>query len=214
MELDLQAKLLKVIEDQRLRPLGSEREVVVDVQIVAASNRDLAQRAREGEFREDLYHRLSVFGLTLPPLRARRGDLEQLVPAVVAEYNAKAGKSVRKIPDEVWQSLKEYDWPGNVRELRNVVERCVLFSDGEVFPAQWLQLAAHTTAVAAPSTDGDNLVLPLDGSLSLEDMDRHIVSTALERANYNVTAAARSLGTTRQTLRYRAKKYGLETPEE
>jgi len=212
LDLDLQAKLLKVLEDQRLRPLGSEREVKVDVQLVAASNRDLAARAREGSFRADLYHRLSVFGLTLPALRTRRGDLEQLVPAIVAEYNAKAGKCVRTVPQEVWQAMAAYDWPGNVRELRNVIERCVLFSDGEVFPAQWLQLEPPAAARAA--VEGDVLVLPLDGSLSLEDMDRHIVATALERAGHNVTAAARSLGTTRQTLRYRAKKYGLEAPEE
>ena len=211
LDLDLQAKLLKVIEDQRVRPLGSEREVTVDVRIVAASNRDLAERARAGEFREDLYHRLSVFGVTLPPLRERIDDLDQLVPSIVAEYNAKAGKTVHDIPPEVWGALKAHDWPGNVRELRNVVERCVLFSDCETFPSQWLQLPG-AAAVAQPSTatvDGDRLVLPLDGSLSLEDMDRYIVKSALERADYNVTAAARSLGTTRQTLRYRAKKYGL-----
>ena len=215
MELDLQAKLLKVIEDRRVRPLGAEREVEVDVQVVVASNRDLAQRAAEGSFRDDLYHRLSVFGMTLPPLRERCEDLEALVPPIIAEYNAKAGKSVRVVPPEVWAAFEAYDWPGNVRELRNVIERCVLFSDGEVFPAQWLRLVAGAAppARAARGADGANaLVVPLDGSMSLEDMDRHIVSTALERAGGNVTAAARSLGTTRQTLRYRAKKYGLKMP--
>jgi DNA-binding NtrC family response regulator len=213
LELDLQAKLLKVIEDQRLRPLGSEREVKVDVQIVAASNRDLLERVRGGRFREDLYHRLSVFGLTLPPLRQRLADLEQLVPAIVAEYNLKAGRSVRLIPPEVWAALEAHDWPGNVRELRNVIERCVLFAEGETFPAQWLQLGggSSVSAVAAPP-DGHSLLVPLDGSMSLEDMDRHIVRTALERAGGNVAAAARSLGTTRQTLRYRARKYGLKVP--
>jgi DNA-binding NtrC family response regulator len=217
MELDLQAKLLKVIEDQRVRPLGAEREVKVDVQLVAASNRDLAERVRAGSFRDDLYHRLSVFGLTLPPLRERPEDLEQLVPAIVAEYNAKAGRSVRVLPPAVWEALRAYDWPGNVRELRNVIERCVLFAEGEVFPAQWLQLPARGGGVQSASPTaaaGDSIALPLDGSMSLDDMDRHIVATALERAGYNVTAAARNLGTTRQTLRYRARKYGLKTPEE
>jgi transcriptional regulator with PAS, ATPase and Fis domain len=207
MELDLQAKLLKVIEDQRLRPLGSEREVEVDVQIIAASNRDLARHAREGKLRDDLYHRLSVFGLTLPPLRERLDDLDQLVPPIVADYNLKAGKSVRHVPPDVWSALKAYDWPGNVRELRNVIERCVLFAEGERFPTEWLQLPARAGIAAA--ADEGALRLPLDGSLSLDDMDKVIVRTALERSGYNVTAAARMLGTTRQTLRYRAKKYGL-----
>jgi two-component system response regulator AtoC len=213
MEVDLQAKLLKVIEDQRIRPLGAEREVPVDVQVVAASNRDLGDRVRAGTFRSDLYHRLSVFGLQLPPLRERLEDLDQLVPGIVAEYNLKAGKTVRVISDDVWGALKAHAWPGNVRELRNVIERCVLFSEGEVFPLQWLQLARGSAPVrtAAAAVDGERLVIPLDGSMSLEDMDRYIIASALERSGFNLTAAARSLGTTRQTLRYRVKKYGLDT---
>jgi DNA-binding NtrC family response regulator len=213
MELDLQSKLLKVIEDQRVRPLGSEKEISVEVQIVAASNRDLAERSKEGEFRNDLYHRLSVFELTLPSLCERIDDLEELVPIVIAEFNAKSGKSVRRIPDEAWARLKGHDWPGNVRELRNVIERCVLFSDGPELPVQWLQLRGSGPTAGQPATDGNVLHLPLDGSMSLEDMDKHIVKTALERSDYNLTAAARTLDTTRQTLRYRAQKYGLKAPE-
>jgi len=216
MELDLQSKLLKVIEDHRFRPLGSEKEVEVDVQIVAASNQNLAERAGDGSFREDLYHRLSVFELTLPSLCERVDDLDELVPLIMAEFNAKAGKKVRKIPDDVWADLKAYAWPGNVRELRNVIERSVLFSDGPVFPHEWLQLPSGGTAGAAgaePVVDGDTLSLPLDGSMSLEDMDRYIVKSALERSDFNLTAAARNLGTTRQTLRYRAQKYELKAPE-
>jgi DNA-binding NtrC family response regulator len=214
MALDLQAKLLKAIEDRSFRRLGGEREIKVDVQVVAASNQDLALRVREGAFRSDLFHRLSVFRLDLPPLRERKDDLELLVPIFVAEYNAKAGRRVSVIPGEVWQRLRAHDWPGNVRELRNVVERCVLFADSEVFPLQWLQLArAPAEAVTAPVTEGERLCLPLDGSMALDEMDRHIIQTALERHRYNVTATARALGTTRETLRYRIQKYGL-APEE
>ena len=214
LELDLQTKLLKVIEDQRVRPLGSESEVAVDVQLIAASNRDLAARVQEGSFREDLFHRLSVFGLSLPSLRERLDDLEDLVPAIVAEYNARSGKSVRTIPDPVWAALRAYAWPGNVRELRNVIERCVLFADGDTFPPQWLQLPGERVAAPAPAvTDAsaDRLSLPLDGTMSLDDMDRHIVAAAVARADGNLSAAARMLGTTRQTLRYRVKKYGIQT---
>ena len=202
---ELQVKLLKAIEDKQVRRLGSEREVAIDVQFVAASNRNLEEEVREGRFRADLYHRLSVFRLDLPSLRTRKEDLRQLVPVFVREYNAKAGKRVRHVGEDVWRRLEAHDWPGNVRELRNVVERCVLFADGEEFPGDWLQLQ-HAVARSAP---GDGLSLPLDGSMSLEDMERAIVAAALERAGGNVTAAARMLGSTRETLRYRVEKFGL-----
>lgn len=214
MHADLQSKLLKVIEDQKVRPLGSDKEISVDVQIIAASNRDLKERIAEGEFRSDLYHRLSVFRMTLPALRERIDDLDELAPLIVDEFNAMAGRSVSEIPDEVWTALKAYDWPGNVRELRNVIERCVLFSEGSLFSSRWLQLPGQSESPAKPSGNKNSLSLPLDGSMSLEDMDRFIVTTALEQAQYNMTAAARNLGTTRQTLRYRAQKYSIKAPEE
>jgi two-component system response regulator AtoC len=211
MPLDLQAKLLKVIEDHKVRRLGGEKEISVDVQIVAASNRDLEFMAGEGTFRADLYHRLSVFRVILPPLRAAVEDLDELVPLFVAEYNAKAGKHVKDIPDEVWRQLKAYHWPGNVRELRNVIERCVLFADDPVFPGQWLQLPGQVaTKPLQGGIAGDFLSLPLDGSMALDDMERFIIKAVLERVDYNLTAAARALGATRETLRYRVRKYNLK----
>jgi len=226
MPLDLQAKLLKVIEDHKVRRLGGEKEISIDVQIVAASNRDLEQLAQEGLFRADLYHRLSVFKVILPPLREAVEDLDQLVPLFVAEYNAKAGRQVKDIPEEVWTALKMHDWLGNVRELRNVIERCVLFADGPTFPAQWLQLKRQSTYATIiknephlENKDGhtqaksneQGIFLPLDGSMALDDMDRFIIKTALERADNNLTAAARALGATRETQRYRVRKYNLNT---
>ncbi|MDD5214193.1 MAG: sigma-54 dependent transcriptional regulator [Methylococcales bacterium] len=203
MPLELQAKLLKVIEDKKVRRLGSEKEITVDVQIIAASNRDLEMMAKEGTFRADLYHRLCVFRVNLPPLREMVEDLDELVPLFVAEYNAKAGQQVKQISAEVWQKLKNHDWRGNVRELRNVIERCVLFADGTEFPAQWLQLGTSEKV----SIDNNYIHLPLDGSMALDDMDKFIIETALTRSGNNLAAAARMLGTTRETLRYRVKKY-------
>ena len=206
MPSELQVKLLKVIEDKRIRRVGGERELAVDVQFVAASNRDMETEVHQGRFRADLYHRLSVFRLTLPPLRTRKSDLRELTHLFVKEFCAKAGKHVRRVPESVWRKLDAHDWPGNVRELRNVVERCVLFADSEVFPEQWLQLDA---IVPASHAGGDGLWLPLDGSLSLEDMERQLIEAALARAEGNVTAAARLLKSTRETLRYRVEKFGL-----
>jgi transcriptional regulator with GAF, ATPase, and Fis domain len=183
----------------------------VEVRVIAATNRDLAQRVREGRFRGDLFHRISVFSLEMPPLRDRLDDLEDLVPLFIAEFNAKAGKTVRIVPESVWARLRSHNWPGNVRELRNVVERCVLLSEDEVFPAHWLQLQAEGLAPPLDrSARESGLWLPLDGSVSLDDMECYIIQNALERANCNVTAAARLLGTTRQTLRYRVQKYNLK----
>jgi transcriptional regulator with PAS, ATPase and Fis domain len=164
--------------------------------------------AQDGSFRADLYHRLSVFKLILPPLREAVEDLDELVPLFVAEYNAKAGRQVKDIPEAVWDKLKAHNWPGNVRELRNVIERCVLFADGPIFPGQWLQLAGQP-AMEAMHT-GKGIWLPLDGSMALDDMDCFIIKTALERADNNLTAAARALGATRETLRYRVRKYNLK----
>jgi len=213
MPLDLQAKLLKAIEDRKIRRLGGEREIAVDVQIVAASNRDLEKMSRDGSFRSDLYHRLSVFRISLPPLREVPQDLDQLLPLLVAEFNAKSGRQVRHIPVEVWAQLRAYDWPGNVRELRNLVERCVLFSDGPNFPAQWLQLPGNRDSFIKLEEGRDGIFIPLDGSMNLDDMDRYIIETTLERVGFNTVAAARALGASRETLRYRIKKYGIRLPD-
>lgn len=215
MPLDLQAKLLKALEDKKIRRLGSEREIPVDTQIIAASNRDLEIMSENKEFRDDLYHRLSVFKLSLPPLRSIKQDLQVLVPILIAEFNAKSSKNVNIIPDPVWDRFYAYDWPGNVRELRNLIERCVLFSNNEVFPIEWLQLPGDQTSnaksIEAERNGIGGVTIPLDGSMSLDDMDRFIIQKALERSDFNITGTARALGTTRETLRYRIRKYGLDT---
>jgi len=212
--LDLQAKLLTVIEDRRLRRLGGAGPIEIDVQVIAASNRNLLERTHSKEFRTDLYHRITVFTLELPALRQRMADLDDLVPLFVAEYNAKAGKSVRIIPDTVWAALRAHDWPGNVRELRNVIERCVLLSESQTIAAHWLQLQPSKSGAPASPFDLDQgLHIPLDGSLNLDDIEKKIVGKALERSGHNVTAAARLLGTSRETLRYRVNKYGFKSDD-
>ena len=212
----LQAKMLKAIEDRRLRRVGGEREIEVDVQVLAASNRDLPTHVADGSFRADLYHRLSVFVFDVPPLRSRMEDLIDLVPLFVDEFNVVAGKCVREIPDQAWSTMRGYRWPGNVRELRNAVERCVLLSDGERFPVEWLQLGQPSGPEGGSRTmsvDSGSLRLPIDGSLSLDDMEKMIIEQVLDRVHSNVSAAARILGTTRQTLRYRIEKHRIETSD-
>ncbi|MFT6917189.1 MAG: two-component system response regulator AtoC [Motiliproteus sp.] len=224
MPLDLQTKLLKVLEEQSFRRVGGDDEIRVDVRVVAATNRDLAARIATGDFREDLYHRLCVFELRLPPLRDRLQDLDELVPLFVTEFNLKSGKQVSLIGEAVWEKLRAHSWPGNIRELRNVIERSVLFADGEELPLQWLQLrpqqllpcrarVSEGRSACTLHEEGTSIRVPLDGTLGLDDMDRFIICTALERNQHNVTATARMLNSTRDTLRYRIGKYAIDLPD-
>ena len=212
LPLGLQAKLLKAVEDHRIRRVGGEKEIEVDVQLFAASNQNLVGAVRDGEFRQDLFHRLSVFTLDLPPLRRRMEDLEDLVPAFVAEFNAMSGKRVSQIPDTVWERLRDYSWPGNIRELRNVLERSVLLAETDTLSVRWLQLPRDETGISGLSAPDDGYVigLPLDGSQSMDEMEATVIRAALERSRFNVTAAARLLGVTRQTLRYRIEKHRID----
>jgi DNA-binding NtrC family response regulator len=214
MDLNLQGKLLKAIEELKFRRLGSENTVEVDVQIIAATNRDLLQKVKNGDFREDLYHRLNVLNIHIPPLRDRLEDLHDLVPQFIAECNVKSGKRVKMIPEEVWLELRCYNWPGNIRELHNVIERCVLLADGELFPLQWLQLPNRQTEPKTLGSENNGMFIPLDGSLSLNDIERLILQETLNRANQNVTAAARLLRATRETMRYRVQKHHLKFDQE
>ena len=219
LDLELQSKLLKAIEDRKVRRLGGEKELNIDVQVIVATNLDLQKQIAQGKFRADLYHRLSVFNLRLPSLSERKEDLHELVPVLIREFNSKAHKTVEHISSAVWKRLFDHDWPGNVRELRNAIERCVLFSTDQNFPIEWLLSSPNTSS----NTDAGNpdiqvnhntLTIPIDGSMALDDMDRFIIKTTLERCKFNVTAAARLLGTTRETLRYRIQKYNLMVKEE
>jgi two-component system response regulator AtoC len=213
MPVDLQAKLLKVIEDRSLRRLGGDREIQVDVQVLAATNQNIEEQIRNGGFRADLYHRLSVFKLELPPLRERISDIRDLLPLFVAEYNAIAGKKVTEIPDAVWQRLESHIWPGNVRELRNVVERCVLFATDHRFPIEWLQLGSVASATGDAEVEEGRLCLPLDGSLGLDDMVGRIIEVMLVQHGGNVAETSRVLKTTREKVRYRIEKYNIKVSE-
>jgi DNA-binding NtrC family response regulator len=210
LPLGLQAKLLTAVEDRRVRRVGGSREIQVSVQIIAASNRDLEREVAEGRFRSDLYHRLSVFQIQLPALAQRSEDVETIAWAFIEELNARSGRHIKQVPERVWDALRAHPWPGNVRELRNVIERCVLLSQGQTLDPRWL-LLGPAPAPSAPTAvlASDCLCFPLDGSLTMEQMERRIIESALERRGGNVTQAGRLLGMTRQTMRYRVEKYGL-----
>jgi len=208
MDLDLQGKLLKAVEELRIRRLGSEDEIDVDVQIIAATNQNLIQAVHDGRFRSDLYHRLNIMNLHIPPIRKRLEDIRELTLTFIAEQNAKSNKNIHIIADSVWEILENYQWPGNIRELKNIIERCVLLATGDEFPEEWLQLTPLPEPRSVASEQG--IFLPLDGSLTMQDMEKYIIQEVLNRTENNVAAAARMLGTTRETLRYRVQKYHLK----
>lgn len=200
----VQGKLLRFIEDKAFRRVGGTRDLVVDVRIMAATNRDLAAEVAAGRFRADLFYRLRVIPITLPPLRERREDIAPLCKHFVAHFNREFSKRVREISPDAQVMLAAYAWPGNVRELRNVIERAVLLTDGEVIGTRELP-----PEVAAPMAQSAPVAtLPADG-VKLDEVERRLLVEALERAHGNQSGAAALLGLSRHQVRTRMKRHGL-----
>jgi two-component system response regulator AtoC len=213
-ELPLQGKLLRAIEERMVRRVGGIRDRRIDVRILAATNRDLEREAQAGTFRRDLYFRLAVILLRLPPLRDRGDDVLLLAEDFMRRYSAKYGKEVKRMSAAARAALLAYSWPGNVRELSHVIERAVLWSRGGVLEAEQLSLsnmdaAAMSVSVdaGAPSTLPD--ALPPRGT-DLAQWEKSMIEQALREANGNQTQAAQRLGVSRDTLRYRLKKFGIQ----
>lgn len=210
MSLDLQGKLLRAIEEKRFRRLGGTREVSVRMRIIAATSRDLEQAIGQGLFRSDLYYRLNVVSIELPPLRDRDGDVELLADHFAARYAAQYGKPVRPISDEARAHLRQYRWPGNVRELKNTIERSVLLGEGPEIGIDEVAPARRARRVD-PEPEGDRLVVEVpDGGLSFDDFEKRIVAHFLQRNDWNKSATARELDISRPRLLRKIEKYELE----
>ena len=217
-----QAKLLKVIETKRFKRLGSVTDQTVDIRIIAATNRDLEAAVRDGHFREDLYYRLKVIPIVLPPLRERREDIPLLLHHYMSRYSTEFRKNFRYISDEALQLLEAYPWPGNVRELRNLLERILILENGDTIlpvhlPPEITATAARRPvarpidATSSPSKEvagTPQYRLPPTG-ISLEAVEKDFVKQSLEIAAGNQTRAAQLLGISRDALRYRMQKFGL-----
>jgi len=198
----LQAKLLRFLEEKTFKRVGGLADIRVDVRVVAATNRDLDAEVRAGKFRDDLFYRLQVMPIVLPPLRDRAGDIPVLVNYYIDRYNREFRKRVRGATPEAMSALERYGWPGNIRELRNAIERAMLLMDRE-----WLELhdfATLTRAAAGPQ----QFQLPPNGVV-LEDVERQLLVQALDRARGNQTHAGHLLGINRDQVRYRIEKFGL-----
>ena len=202
LKRDLQVKLLRTLQEREIMRVGGTERIRVDVRIVAATNQDLDRAVREGRFREDLYYRLNVIPIFLPPLRDRRTD----IPLLVEHFMRKHGGSHRKrdVSEEALEVLASYDWPGNVRELESVMERSLLLSEGDTILPSDLP-AGVRAGVAAAKRGALGLEIP-DGGIDLEGVERSLILQALEKTSGNVSRAARLLGLSRRTLQYRLEK--------
>ncbi len=203
----VQAKLLRVLQEKEFEPLGSTRTVKVDIRVVAATNRDLEASVREGRFREDLFYRLNVVPITVPPLRERKEDIPLLAEHFLARFGEKNRKMLKAISGKALDLLVRYDWPGNVRELENCIERAVILARDEVVVPADLPPQIRTL----PSEQGQGgLALPY--GVSLQEMEKALITKTLEDTGGNRTRAAEILGINRRTLQNKLKEYGLNTP--
>jgi two-component system response regulator AtoC len=219
----LQAKLLRVLEDQVIRRVGGIRDMQVNVRVIAASNRDLEKAVREAEFRQDLYYRLAIIAIFIPPLRDRKEDILPLVDFFIERYNRTFKKSIRGITDDTRRLLLGHNWPGNVRELKNTIERGMILEE-ELFlrplylPFSVGESGGPTMFERSSSGDGgvtlaDGRKLPRlyipEGGTSLEEVEHVLVEMAMRQSNNNQTHAAKLLDISRDALRYKLKKFGL-----
>ncbi len=200
----LQAKLLRFLEEKAFKRVGGSADIRVDVRVIAATNRDLEEAVREGRFREDLYYRLNVMQIRIPPLREHASDIPLLVSFYLDAFNREFRKQVRGATEEAMAQLRGYRWPGNIRELRNAVERAMLLADGE-----WLAPEHFPMSGGTHRASGHGIDLPDEG-LNLETVERELVVQALTRTGWNQTKAAALLGLNRDQIRYRVEKFGLE----
>jgi two-component system response regulator AtoC len=227
----LQTKLLRVLEDQTFRRVGGVKDISVDVRVIAASNRNLEQEVKAGQFRQDLFYRLMVIPIFIPPLRHRRSDIPELTAFFVDYYNRKFRKRIAGLTPEAEALMMTYDWPGNVRELKNAIQRAMILEDGPRIRPTYLPFfsegAVLTAASAFPGADISDsspwkslpngrqvptFPIPEPGT-SMEEIERQLVAQALRQCRGNQSHAARLLDISRDTIRYKIKKFGLEEPE-
>jgi transcriptional regulator with PAS, ATPase and Fis domain len=203
MSSGLQAKYLRVLQDSQVRRVGGHEEIGVDVRVVAATNKDVVKAVQDGTFREDLYYRVNVLTIPLPPLRRRPEDLGLLADAFIAEFNEKYARQVRGVDGAALKLLSDHTWPGNVRELRNVIERAVVSCEDGLITPQCLPLSP--LSAAAPGERANVVVLPL--GTTLDDGERELILRTLQSVNNNKTRAAEILGTTPKTLHNKARRW-------
>jgi two-component system, NtrC family, response regulator HydG len=198
--LEVQAKLLRAVEERKISKVGSHRVITVDVRLIAATNKDLARAIKEGAFREDLFYRLNVVLIQMPPLRERQGDIPLLVQHFLEKYNARLRRNILGVSPAALDLLVRHDWPGNVRELENTIERLVVLSSGPYLELADLAFAGTILSPAAAVSE----------ATSLKDLERDHILITLQRCDGHKSETAKALGIDRKTLREKLKRYNIE----
>jgi transcriptional regulator with PAS, ATPase and Fis domain len=210
LDISMQAKLLRALQEREVRRVGGTKAIKIDVRVVAATNRDLRAMVADGRFRDDLYYRLNVLSVDVPPLRERKEDIPVLIDFFLKKHTRNTSRLVRGLNAETNKLMLNYSWPGNVRQLESAIERAILLCEGDMIAIEDLPLEVRQEA--RPVSDGA-FKLPAEG-ISFEDVERDLITQAMEQTDYNITKAAKLLGLTFRTLQYRLEKFGIRKGDE
>lgn len=209
LNVSMQAKLLRALQEKEILRVGGVRPIKIDVRVLAATNRALESMVKEGRFREDLFYRLNVLPIDIPPLRSRRDDIPVLLDYFIRKHNISANKKIKGVRGSAKKILLNYSWPGNVRQLESTVERAILLSESDEIDLEDLPVEIRQHDPQALST----FKLPPEG-ISFEEVERSLIVQAMEQSNWNITRAAKLLGLSFRTLQYRLSKFGIEKREQ
>lgn len=209
LDVGIQAKLLRALQERKIRRVGGTHEIGVDVRVIAATNRDLRAMVADGRFRDDLYYRINVLSIDVPPLRERREDIPVLIDYFLKKHTRNTSRLVRGLTPETRQLMVNYSWPGNVRQLESAIERAILLCEGDEITLD--DLPSEVRQEVGPAAEGA-FKLPAEG-INFEEVERNLITQAMEQTDYNITKAAKLLGLTFRTLQYRLEKFGIKKPE-
>jgi DNA-binding NtrC family response regulator len=209
LDVGIQAKLLRALQERKIRRVGGTHEITVDVRVIAATNRDLRAMVTDGRFRDDLYYRINVLSIDVPPLRERREDIPVLIDYFLKKHTKNTSRLVTGLTPETKKLMNDYSWPGNVRQLESAIERAILLSEGDLITPE--DLPTEVRQEVGPASEGA-FKLPAEG-INFEDVERNLITQAMEQTDYNITKAAKLLGLTFRTLQYRLEKFGIKKPD-
>lgn len=208
LNISMQAKLLRALQEKEVMRVGGSKPLKIDVRVLAATNRDLEAMVKENHFREDLYYRLNIIPITIPPLRNRRDDIERLVDYFIAKHSANSHNPIRGLTASARNLIMNYSWPGNVRQLDSAIERAILLCEGSEIDAEDLPVEIRQESSAAGAS---SFKLPPEG-IAFEEVELSFIMQAMEQTGWNITRAAKLLGLSFRTLQYRLEKFGIKKP--
>src|SRR2546425_10834490 len=206
LDVGIQAKLLRALQEHKIRRVGGTREISVDVRVIAATNRDLRAMVGDGRFRDDLYYRINVLSVDVPPLRERRDDIPVLIDYFLKKHTRNTSRLIKGLAPETKRILHDYGWPGNVRQLESAIERAILLCEGDLISPEDLPSEVRQESQSAVT---GGFKLPAEG-INFEEVEKNLILQAMDSTDYNITKAAKLLGLTFRTLQYRLEKFGIK----